>query len=343
MLNVNLVFLSLFSGYRANPCSASLTELVEADVVPSRDPRLSASLPGSIYLQICSVDGAYDDSSDDSASFHSEDWYCEDVGEDFEAEAKTLSVKLNVNPDYVARVSEKESSDGDGNVAKISRSEDTGTSPIAERGVTPVDSFMDEQSKRNDAECRDCADERTPTEAHQTAVEQNTGKTPQPRTSLTHSQEGAEDTPLNFDPDCRQEVIPVENPKESRKHSSGKTSRRKKHKESSKKSHRDKKCERKLQPTELGSDVVSPTSPRDDSSNRRSPMIIKPDELPTSFDGPSPAARRHHYKKQRCTSIESERNVSGNTTDLPRRRKRSISLDRISRDNYRSISLDRIS
>ena len=351
LLNFNLVFLSFFSGYRANPCSASLTELVDADVVPSRDPRLSASLPGSIYLQICSVDGAYDDSSDDSASFHSEDWYCEDVGEDFEAEAKTLSVKLNVNPDYVARVSEKESSDRDENVAKISRSEDTVTTPIAERSVTPVDSFMDEQSKKSDAECGDCADERTPTEADQTTMEQDTGMTPQPRTSVMHPHKGAESTLLIFDPDSRREIIPVENPKESRKHSSSKTSRRKKHKESSKKSHRDKKRERKVQPTELGSDVVGPTSPRDDTSIRRSPMIIKPvqdtegrcvDELPASFERPSTTAHRHYSKKQRCTSIESERNVSGNTTDLPRRKKRSISLDRISRHN-RSISLDTIS
>ena len=333
----------LLSGYRANPCGASLAELVDADVVPSRDPRLSASLPGSIYLQICSVDGAFD-SSDDSASFHSEDWYCEDVGEDFEAETKTLTVKVKVDPNYVERASEKESSDGDACVAKIARSGDTSTTPTTERGVTPVNVFKDEQSNKNDAEFGGCNNEQTPTEADKTTVEQDTRKTPpQPRASVTQPQEGAESTPLNFDPDIRREITPVENQKESKKHSGGKKSRRKTHKEtSSKQAHRDKKHERRRQPTGLDCDVVGPTNPRDDTAVNRSAMMIKPDrdpegrcvdELPVSFDGPTTAAHKHFSKKHRSASVQSERDgsVSGNATGLTWRRTRSISLDRISR------------
>ncbi|ELU06308.1 hypothetical protein CAPTEDRAFT_224837 [Capitella teleta] len=77
-------------------------ELVDAEVIASRDPRLSPGLaPSSVYFH--PGGGLYSDDEEiaRSQSFNSEDWFTEDRGKDFEEEAKNLKVRIHVNPKFV--------------------------------------------------------------------------------------------------------------------------------------------------------------------------------------------------------------------------------------------------
>ena len=51
-----------------------------------------------------------DDDTDSSASFNSGDWYMDDVSDDFEEKAKTVKVKVHVNPKFLDSDAKEQSS-----------------------------------------------------------------------------------------------------------------------------------------------------------------------------------------------------------------------------------------
>ena len=99
----------LIAVYRPNR-KVDLPSLIQTQVIASRDPRLSPSLPNSsIYSRDFDIDDdGYGFDDDGSGSFNSEDWYMNDeVSCDFEEAAKTFKVKVHVNPKFIGREEEE--------------------------------------------------------------------------------------------------------------------------------------------------------------------------------------------------------------------------------------------
>lgn len=339
---------SFISGYRANPCKNNLSQLVDAEIVTSRDPRLSLSLSdNSIYLQTCSVVknfGAFDD----SASFNSEDWYSEDVSGEFVSEGKTLKVKMLVNSKYMADIPNIDPPDSDVNLEKIVCSKDTSMVPTGGRDVPPGtgNNTVKELPKQNNArsnEPRDCKNKKKRTETAKTSTDCQPRKKHQ-RRQITSVHEGVQCAHQDVATYGKQKPVAVKSPEEQKKQRNRfdvRTSKQRQRTETYG-THRDKQHEFNMELAEFGRDVIGSSSPKGDASFNKSPMINSDNEPERRRirlrDLPARATRQHRVahqklsKKHQCAhpdELDSGSTISGNKTVSPRGGKRSLSLDRV--------------